>query len=348
MAKEGVNKMRIALMTHLFAPSIGGIETMSYLLARAFISRGHEVHVVTSTSSNSLEDDQDLTVIRCPNPRALAREVSWCDVCFHNNISLSFSWPLLFSTRPWVVTTQTWIEHADGKLGWREYLKRILLRRSHSVAISNSISDSLPVSSLIIPNCYDTETFHEAANSGGSPTRDLVFTGRLVSAKGADIALDALAILATNNLHPNLTIVGDGPERKALEKQVSKHKLDEQVRFTGPLQGAALAHEFQQHRIQLVPSRWAEPFGIVALEGAACGCFVIGSAEGGLTDAIGPCGTTFPNGDAHTLAKKIAEALSVETPLKNESVCRSHLERHSIEAVADTYLSLFQQVTSAA
>ncbi len=42
--------------------------------------------------------------------------------------------------------------------------------------------------------------------------------------------------------------------------------------------------------------------GIVALEGIACGCVVIGSQGGGLKDAIGNCGLTYPNGDVAALA----------------------------------------------
>ena len=42
--------------------------------------------------------------------------------------------------------------------------------------------------------------------------------------------------------------------------------------------GAALAALLNQCRILVVPSLWAEPFGIVALEGIACGCVVVGSA----------------------------------------------------------------------
>ena len=101
--------MRILLNTHLFAPSIGGIETMSLLLARAFLARGHEVHIVTSTPSLDPDDDHGLTVIRCPDRKTLRREVAWCGICFHNNISLSHAWPLLWRSKPWVVTTQTWI-----------------------------------------------------------------------------------------------------------------------------------------------------------------------------------------------------------------------------------------------
>ena len=314
---------------------------MSALLARAFVARGHEVHVLTTAASDNRADDLGLTVLRRPDRRALAREVSWCDVCFHNNIHLSFSWPLLLGTRPWVVTTQTWIRRSDGRLGWREYLKRLLLRRARPVSISRAVAASLPVPSVIIPNCYDTAVFRPAPAGAPAPSRDLILVARLVSDKGAALALEALVRLRALGLRPHLTIVGDGPERARLETQVAEGGLAGQVVFAGSLQGPALARELQDHRIQLVPSRWAEPFGIVALEGAACGCLVLGSAEGGLADAIGPCGATFPNGDVAAFTALLAAALRHELPAAAPAVRQAHLDRHSLDAVAGAYLELF-------
>ena len=55
----------------------------------------------------------------------------------------------------------------------------------------------------------------------------------------------------------------------------------------------------------VVPTAVPEGFGIVALEGIACGCVVIGTETGGLKDAIGPCGeetiSNLPTGDLTTL-----------------------------------------------
>jgi glycosyltransferase involved in cell wall biosynthesis len=79
----------------------------------------------------------------------------------------------------------------------------------------------------------------------------------------------------------------------------------------------------------------------VALEGAACGCIVIGSDQGGLPDAIGPCGFTFPNGNATALAECIAKVLHDEYPPKNDTARKFHLERHQPRVVIDRYLSLF-------
>lgn len=60
----------------------------------------------------------------------------------------------------------------------------------------------------------------------------------------------------------------------------------------------------------VVPSLWDEPFKIVALEGIACGCVVVGSKGGGLKDAIGPCGLTFDNGDVAGLTAQLINLLA--------------------------------------
>ena len=49
-----------------------------------------------------------------------------------------------------------------------------------------------------------------------------------------------------------------------------------------------LVNQLNQSEILVVPSLWSEPFGIVALEGLACGCALLASDAGGLPDAVGP------------------------------------------------------------
>lgn len=94
----------------------------------------------------------------------------------------------------------------------------------------------------------------------------------------------------------------------------------------------------------VVPSVWSEPFGIVALEGIACGCLVIGSQGGGLKDAIGPCGLTYPNGDVAALAaamRRVLDEPSLGTELRAKAP--AHLARHSPQAVVDAYLQVMQR-----
>ena len=292
--------MKILLGSHHFFPSTGGIETVSDLLARQFIELGHEVRVVTQTEGEGVFP---FPVVRRPGLIELFRSIRWCDVFMQNNISLRTLWPLLFVRRPLCIAHQTWLANADGAVGWPQRVKRFVLRFAKSLAISEAIAEQLPSSAVRAGNPYNDQVFR---NLQSARTKELIFVGRLVSDKGADLLLEALALLEAS---PRLTIAGDGPERAPLEKQAADLKLQAQVDFIGNQTSEQLAKILNEHRILIVPSRWREPFGIVALEGIACGCVVIGSAGGGLAEAIGPCGITFPNGNARALADALARLL---------------------------------------
>ncbi len=96
-------------------------------------------------------------------------------------------------------------------------------------------------------------------------------------------------------------------------------------------------------------SRFDEPFGIVALEGIACGCVVVGSEGGGLPEAIGPCGRTFKNGDAQDLARVLAELL--RHPEDDDTYLRhaeKHLVSHRTDHVAAAHLRIFTEVVGRA
>jgi glycosyltransferase involved in cell wall biosynthesis len=194
---------------------------------------------------------------------------------------------------------------------------------------------------VVIGNPYDDQVFRDLGQT--TRTRALVFVGRLVSDKGADLLLEALSILAQSSDTPAVTIVGDGPERPALEQRTRTFGLQSSVTFVGNQKGLELASTLNNHRVQVVPSRWSEPFGIVALEGIACGCVVVGSANGGLPEAIGPCGITFPNGDAPALAQALKELL--RDPTRVEDLRRrapDHLARFSRRSVAARYLQIME------
>jgi glycosyltransferase involved in cell wall biosynthesis len=93
----------------------------------------------------------------------------------------------------------------------------------------------------------------------------------------------------------------------------------------------------------VVPSIWAEPFGVVALEGLAAGCAVAASSGGGLPDAVGPCGVLFPNGDAKELAAALKELLV--NPARRQKLLAErdrHLEQFRPETVAKRYLEVFE------
>ena len=328
--------MRILLGSHHFFPSTGGIETASNLLAREFVALGHEVRVITQTEGFG---HFPFAVIRRPGPLALLRQLRWCEVFLQNNISLRTLWPLLVVRRPLFIAHQTWITNPDGTVGWQHRLKKFVLRSAISMAISRAVAEELPGPSIQVGNPYDDKVFND--NPAEPRTRELIFVGRLVSDKGADLLLEAMTLLKSK---PRLTIAGDGPERARLEKEATALQLQTQVEFVGSQRSEQVAKLLRQHRILVVPSRWREPFGIVALEGIASGCVVVGSAEGGLAEAIGPCGLTFPNGDAPALAKALSRLL--EDPFECDRLRENspaHLARFTPRHVAGLYLGAMKQ-----
>jgi glycosyltransferase involved in cell wall biosynthesis len=119
------------------------------------------------------------------------------------------------------------------------------------------------------------------------------------------------------------------------------------VTFAGEKVGGELAELMNYHQVIVIPSRWPEPLGIVALEGIACGCIAVGSKQGGLSEAIGNCGMTFRNGDSEELAARLAELLRDSTMReKFRTAAPLHLERFRAQTVAQRYLALLRELAA--
>jgi glycosyltransferase involved in cell wall biosynthesis len=221
-------------------------------------------------------------------------------------------------------------------------MKRFVLQFATTVPISRAIAGDLTGQFRVVGNPYDAATFRQLPDV--KREHDLVFLGRLVFDKGAHLVLEALALLKRHGRRCSLTVVGIGPEEGALRRLVVELDLQDQVHFVGAQAGVELARTLNAHKILVVPSLWQEPFGVVALEGCACGCVVVGSAGGGLPEAIGPCGLTFPNGDPQALADQIERLLSTPALLKTfRAAGAAHVATHTPAAVADAYIEVFQQ-----
>ena len=234
-ARRGFNPLKILVSSHLFHPSVGGLEEVSRNLAAEFVRQGNEVKLVTQTPGVD-RDEFPFEIVRHPSGRQLRALTRWCDVLFHNNISLQTAWPLLVTRRPWIITHAIWTSRVDGAIAWQDRLKRFLFRFATNIAISQAIADALPVASLVIGNPFRRELFRL------KPTvvrdRDLVFLGRLVSDKGVDLLLRALGDLKQRNVSPNLTIIGDGPEER---RGLSETCVSGYVPWYLPMAGLRLA-----------------------------------------------------------------------------------------------------------
>ncbi len=140
----------------------------------------------------------------------------------------------------------------------------------------------------------------------------VAYAGQLARFKGVDILLKAFAEVQKQIPQAHLLIAGKGNEDKYLLSLTDELGLNERVKFLGHLSRDQMEKQFSSAWVQVVPSRWAEPFGIVAAEAMMRGTAVIASSSGGLGEIVldGKTGFSVPPGEVEPLANRLVELLS--------------------------------------
>ena len=329
---------KILLVAAPFLPRVGGVQNIARSLAEEFSARGHEVTVLTAEPC-ATPDQFAFRVVRQPSVGQVWREFRQADAVIQFGDGLRLGWPLLLKQFPVLTSHQIWEMNADAESSLRRRLRRRITQRSVNVCCSRALARQLDAPSQVVGNPYDDQLFRDLRLPR---ERDLVFVGRLIPEKGADLLLESLALLQRRQIFHTATIVGDGTQLDELKRQTAALGLQTQVQFAGAVTGEALVQLLNRHRLMVVPSRWEEPFGIVALEGLACGCAVVASDGGGLPDAVGTCGRLFQSGHAEALVEQIIRALELPVQPERETVA-SHLCQFTVAAVVDQYLALLRQ-----
>ena len=152
---------------------------------------------------------------------------------------------------------------------------RILLihpRQAGSFALGEWPEEKMiPLRNPVTPPCADRVRAED--------NRGVVFIGRISQEKGAD-----LAALAAKKAGVPITFVGDGSELENIRK------LNDQAVFLGRQDRSGVAKALSHARIALMPSRWSEPFGLVALEAVGSGVPVIVNNRALIADEIAESG----------------------------------------------------------
>ena len=175
----------------------------------------------------------------------------------------------------------------------------------HAVAVSEEMRRELleyfphglaPVS--ILPNGV-SRAFGEAV-ARRDPWQ-LVFVGRLERIKGVYHLLEAMRAV---DERIRLKIIGDGPERRGLERVIDRDAgLRRRVRLLGDQDADAVRHFIQRANALVLPSLH-ESQGIVLIEAGICGRPVVGASAPGIDEVVvhGETGLLYPPGDAKSLA----------------------------------------------
>lgn len=195
----------------------------------------------------------------------------------------------------------------------------------------------------VIGNFVDLEAFQPNLERR---TPQLVHVSNLRAVKRG---LDVIAVFARcHDAVPGLrlVVVGDGPDRVAMESRARVLGLSDHVEFAGV--DPDVASRLREASVFLLPSE-SESFGLAALEAMACGLPVVGSRVGGLQEVVphGQGGFLFPVGDVEAMARAALELLCDPALLKRQATAaRSRAEQIGApDPIIDEYEALYRSLS---
>ncbi len=119
----------------------------------------------------------------------------------------------------------------------------------------------------------------------------VVTVARLIEKKGVDTLIEALGLLHRKTIPFEATIIGDGPERAALEAQAEAEAIGDRCRFTGWLPHEEVIEQLRLHDVCVLPARVAangdrDALPTVLLEAMATGMPVVSTPVGGIPEIV--------------------------------------------------------------
>lgn len=340
------------MTSEFFYPHIGGIESVTEFLANEFTRLGHDVKIITNTTDIG-NKEFTYQVLRKPSNKEFWKAYKWCDVFVHQGISLKRVWPLFLKRKPWFVV----YHQVFYQKGFKGKLKKICKYFSHAIAVSETTRQGYQLKKAdVILNTYDSSCYFR---TNDSMRRDFVYLGKLTQTKGVHVLIKAFnRFKLMTGSDWTLTLIGgydnSNSEKtghliaaykdylEALIKESPYSKDIISLGFKYPKETVQILNEKQ---IQIVPSLAPEAFGLVVLEGMACGCVIIGSDGDGIQEAMGNAGFTFKKGDSISLSEVMAEICNMtETEYINQKkLMQDNLRRLSLTSVARRYLMVFEK-----
>ncbi|MGA2098408.1 MAG: glycosyltransferase family 4 protein [Candidatus Acidiferrum sp.] len=201
---------------------------------------------------------------------------------------------------------------ASRKLWMLTFVRRFLCRR-----VAKNITPTQWLGGLLqlprvaaIPHGLENIAATPAFSAKPTTPPVIVFQGRLVSTKGVNTLFEAARILRRQNRSFELLIIGDGPERPALERLAQDALLAGHVRFAGRLAPGQLDAALAEATVVVVPSLGGEVFGLVVAENMLRGLPIIASDLGAFVEVLGEAGLTFRTGEASALANQLSQILN--------------------------------------
>jgi glycogen(starch) synthase len=365
--------MRVLFWTDWFLPSIGGVEVFSARLLPALARRGHEITVVAGHHRAGLPDVtvvEGVTVRRYWFHQLLAandlhgvaetvarigrlKQELLPEVFHLNTLGPSVLFHLQSVARwpaPVLLTLHSPLMREAGGPNtlYGRALRSARWLNCNSHALRDDVCRHVPEMELRSSvTYYGMEP--PALEPGPRPREDPVVLGfgRLVADKGFDLAVRAFGTVRARFPRARLVLAGEGEARSGLERLAAACGVAGAVDFVGPQSPEQIPGLINRASVVVVPSRWDEPFGLVALEAALMARPVVAARAGGLVEVVenGVTGVLVEKEDAGALAEAVTELLADPVAAdRMGAIARARaIERFGWDRCVDEYEQLYRR-----
>lgn len=206
-----------------------------------------------------------------------------------------------------------------------------------SEALRLNIKEKTGVDSIVVNNIVDSIFSYRPPSlpKANKESISIVTVGSILPIKGYDILIEALAIVRNTNTNWNLTIVGEGTDRKHIEELISSLSMNEFVTLAGRKNREAIVEILRDSDLYVLSS-YSETFGLAAVEALACGLPLVCTDCGGPRDFVQESnGVVCKVGDARDMAAKILYMLEHIHDYDNAGIAKDCSNRFSPQVIAD-------------
>jgi phosphatidylinositol alpha 1,6-mannosyltransferase len=303
--------MRVAHVSDVCLPNIGGIEILVDDLARRQAAAGHRVTILTSSPGAASNSGSDVEVVRPRSRLDMPRHLS--DVrrridagefdVVHGHLSVLSAFtsvvgghaartgaPLTLTVHSMWNGRRAVVAGMGAVVGWRRWPVRWTAVSSAAACDVRRVVGS-DVDVAVVPNAVETGWWRDAVElSPPAPGRPITFVSvmRMVERKRPMALVRALHRArkrVPQNIAMRAVLVGDGPLAAIVSDELRRRRMSTWVSMAGQVDRSAVRDIYADADVYVAPAE-RESFGIAALEARTAGLAIVAMRQGGVGDFV--------------------------------------------------------------
>lgn len=370
--------MKILMLSGFFPPEIGGIEIHVYRLSKRLAEMGNEVtviarHRIGEKPKRRVEYKDGIKVkwIYSEKNTKVNTLITWIKAFFmilnestdiihaHSVVPITTVGGIakLILKKPMVTTIHEshFIKGLDSFL-YKSIAKLSLNFPDAIIAVSEDRYENakklVRKKIFLIPNSVDTKEFRPYESNILREEYDIpqnfkiiLYIGRLSSVKGVHNLIKAIPRVIRINRNIRFVLIGDGPQKEQLLKEIRKLKIKYYIIFTGFKPNEQMPDYYNSADLVVLPSL-IEATSITGLEAMACGKPLIGTHVGGLPEIIeeGYNGFLCKPNDPGDLARAINIALNSNLTKLGENSRKIVEKKFSLDKMTHKILEVYKNI----